>query len=108
VPADIQPSAEEIRASAVAVLRHILRWELTEVRWNQVTETIDIAIAADASGDMDALQEATIQLEAAGPVRVTRIGATPQVPPPPPVRERVNNLIHALGEDPDSRSEDDP
>jgi hypothetical protein len=85
-----------------------LRWELTEVRWNQLTETIDIAIAAHASGDMDALQDATIQLEVAGPVRITRIGATPQVPPPPPVRERVNHLIHALGEEQDPRSEDDP
>jgi CATRA-Associated Small Protein len=91
----------------MAVLRHILRWELTEVRWDQLIETIDIAIAAEAADDIDALREATIRLEVSGPVRVTRIGASPQVPPPPPVRDRVNHLIHALGEGQDARTEDE-
>jgi hypothetical protein len=88
--------AAEIRAEAVAILENVLRWELAPARWGRLTEAIDAAVAAEAAGDLEALQEATIQLELSGPVRITRIGSTSTVPPSPVVHERVTSLIHTL------------
>jgi hypothetical protein len=90
-----RPSAE-IRADAAATLDAVLHWELTPDRWDLLAETIDAAAAAEAAGDLDALQQATLQLKLAGPVRHTRIGSAPTVPPPPVVHERVTRLIHTL------------
>jgi hypothetical protein len=76
------------------VLQDVLRWELSPARWAGIVAILD-AMAADPA-DQDVIAEGTTQLELAGPVRITRIGATPTQPPPPPVRERVNELIHQL------------
>jgi hypothetical protein len=91
-----QPSEAEIRRDAVSVLENVLGWELAPARWDRLAETIDIAGAAEAAGDLNALREATIQLELSGPVWVIRIGSPSTVPPPPPLRERVTDLIHSL------------
>jgi hypothetical protein len=50
-----------------------------------------------AAADLDALAAATADLELAGPLRITRIGATPVVPPTPPVRDLLNRLVFSLG-----------
>jgi len=42
----------------------------------------EAADSALASGDLAALADATVQLELAGPGRITQIGSTPQEPPP--------------------------
>jgi hypothetical protein len=81
---------------ALAVLRELLRWELAPARWEEVGNTVEILAAAAEAGDVAAVEQATVNLEMSGPVRITRIGSTPRVPPPPRVRERVNHLIHAL------------
>ncbi len=88
----------ETRA-AREILEHILKLEMAPARWERLSHLIEIAIGAEAAGDRDGLRHATVELELAGPVRITRIGDSPSVPPPPAVRERVNHLIHALSTD---------
>ena len=86
----------QIQEDALNVLRDVLLWELSPARWEGIAGVLE-ALAADLElGDLGTLAEATIELELAGPVRITRIGATPTEPPPPPVRERINQLIHSL------------
>ncbi len=95
------------RGAAIEVLEYIVQLEMTPARWERLTELIDIAIQAATAGDRDGLRQATVELELAGPVRITRIGDSPSVPPPQGVRERVNHLIHALSTDADRDADDD-
>jgi CATRA-associated small protein len=55
---------------------------------------------AVATGDGEAVRRAVADLELAGPVRATRIGAAPLVPVPESVRDRANHLVHALTTEP--------
>jgi len=91
-------SGPTTRAAARDVLEYILRLELPEARWERLGVIIDLAIDAEAAGDLDGLAQATIELELAGPVRVIRIGpgSAQPVPPPPKVRERANQLIESV------------
>lgn len=78
------------------VLEDLLLWELSPARWDGVAGMLDALAAEVADSDLSNLAAATRQLELAGPVRITRIGAVPTEPPPARVRERVNQLIHVL------------
>lgn len=90
-------SDAEIRASAIRVLDYILRLELAQARWDRVDGILALAVEAAAAGDLGTLRAATSQLRAIGPVRVIRIGGTPVGPPPPKVRERVEQVRAAVG-----------
>jgi hypothetical protein len=81
---------------AVLVLEDLLTLELSPARWEGIAGVLEALVTEVAAGDLNNLAEATIQLELAGPVRITRIGAMPTEPPPPRVRERINQLIHSL------------
>jgi hypothetical protein len=87
----------ETRADALDVLRDLLDWRMAPARWEQVERLVAAMDSALADGDVNALRRATIELELASPVRVTRLGATPQGPPPEKVRERANHMIHSIG-----------
>jgi hypothetical protein len=100
-----------LRADAVRTLSHVLHWELTPARWELLGGMLDALDAATA--EADALAAATADLQLAGPMRITPIGA-PRVerrPAPPEVRERVNELMHVLrggepaGADPRTRTD---
>jgi hypothetical protein len=86
----------EVRQDALSVLRDLLSWELSEARWEGIAGSVEALAAYLDLGDLADAREMVIQLELAGPVRITRIGAVPSQPPPPRVRERVNQLIHRL------------
>jgi hypothetical protein len=89
----------QLQDDAVNVLQDALLWELSPARWDGIAAVLQALEALEADlgqGDVDALTEAVAQLELAGPVRITRIGAPPVEPPPPKVRERINQLIHRL------------
>jgi hypothetical protein len=86
----------EAKLAALDVLTDVLQWRLSEARWTRVTEIVQSIDKALSAGDLTALVAATIDLELAGPVRIIRVGATPQVPASPPVRERVNRLVYSL------------
>ena len=85
-----------IRQDTLTVLRELLRWELSSARWKGVAEILDALAAGLELDDIDTVTSAIIQLEQTGPVRITRIGETSKEPPPAPVRERTNELIHKL------------
>lgn len=95
-----RPTAADLAAQATAeaidVLRDVLVWELALPRWQEVERVVESMQTASATADVDTLREITADLELLGPVRITRIGATPQVPAPDRVRERTNYLIHSL------------
>jgi hypothetical protein len=86
----------EVRRDALSVLRDMLGWRLSTARWEAIAGSVEALAAYLDLGDLAAARDIVIQLELAGPVRITRIGAVPAQPPPPPVRERVNHLIHRL------------
>jgi hypothetical protein len=88
--------AQQVRQDAVNVLEDLLLWELSPARWEGVAGILDALAVEVADSDLSNLEEATIQLELAGPVRITRLGAAPTEPPPPRVRERINQLIYRL------------
>ena len=47
--------------------------------------------------DEAALRDVTMGVKLMGPIRITRIGDVPLLPPRPRIRERANRLIHSLG-----------
>ncbi|MFC4055084.1 CATRA system-associated protein [Actinomadura syzygii] len=87
---------DEVFAEALAIVREIFEWELAATRWDGAAQVLDALAEAAESDDLAAVRQAVADLELRGPVRITRIGATPVVPPPPPVRERLNHLVHRL------------
>jgi hypothetical protein len=87
---------QQVLQDAVHVLEDLLLLELSPARWEGIAGILEALATEVAASDLSNLTEATIQLELAGPVRITRIGATPTEPPPPRVRERINQLIHSL------------
>src|SRR5689334_11872934 len=86
-----------VRAEALDVISDVLSWRLAGTRWVAIEQVLAAMDAALAAGDVTALATATTDLELAGPVRITRIGADPVVPPPPAIRDRLNQLVHSLG-----------
>jgi hypothetical protein len=90
-------NAVDVRADALDIVSDALRWQLADKRWAVIEQVLAAMEAALADGDVEALQAAATDLELSGPVRITRIGATPVVPPPPVVRDRLNQLVHSLG-----------
>jgi hypothetical protein len=100
-PAGTEPAGTRQRAEseALEILHDILAWRLTPGRWQLVGQIISSMATARAQGDLEDLRRATIDLELVSPVRVIKLGEE-QAPPPEPLREQVNHLIHSLGEDP--------
>jgi hypothetical protein len=94
---DIDP---DLRHDAVSALGDALRWRLSPERWSEVDSVVDRMTSAVRTDDVEELRAAVIDLELAGPVRITRIGDPQARPAPEPVRERVNHLVHDLDEPP--------
>jgi hypothetical protein len=84
------------REEALEVIVEARQWRLTEARWQSIDLSLIAMDAALKAGDPAALAAATADVEIAGPVRITKIG-DPQVELPPPVRDRMNRLVHSLG-----------
>ncbi|HEX3959469.1 MAG TPA: CATRA system-associated protein [Trebonia sp.] len=90
-------AVERVRLDAGSVIADIGEWELPVARWSDVEGLLAaLSLALDA-GDLAAAADVISRLELSGPVRSrTRIGQAPAGPPPPPVRERLNQLVHQL------------
>jgi hypothetical protein len=89
---------EESTAEALEALGDLAEWQLPAERWDRVAAIIEVLIHTYTDRDGPAFRNAIIDLEMAGPVRITRIGATPTVPPPQRVRDRANHLVHSLAQ----------
>jgi hypothetical protein len=86
----------EIYRDGLTILRGLLTWELSPARWEGVMAILEAMATSLELGDRDTMAKATVDLERIGPVRFKRIGAESKDPPPAPVRERTNELIHRL------------
>ena len=86
----------DVRAEALDVISDALQWRLADARWQAVEQVLVAMDAALTAGDLAALAAATADLELAGPLRITRIGTPPVLPPPPPIRDRLNQLVYSL------------
>ncbi|MBO3747394.1 hypothetical protein J5X84_15055 [Streptosporangiaceae bacterium NEAU-GS5] len=85
---------------AAGVLRRAIGWEMSPARWEKVTEILSALESALEKADDEDLRRATVQLKLASPTRITRItgkqDADVKEPPPGPIRERLNRLVHEL------------
>lgn len=90
---DSMPALEH---DALAILVELLDWQLSPARWDGVAGVLDSLAASLTDGDLDTFTMGIRRLEEAGPVRIIRIGTVPRTPPPPPVRDRANELIQKL------------
>lgn len=99
-------AAAEVRLAALDAVTDALEWELPAARWQRVDDLVRAIGDALSAQDLTALDAATIELELAGPVRITRVGATSQVPPPPYVRERISRTKSTLEETAAGRTRD--
>ncbi|WP_405814422.1 hypothetical protein OG241_07415 [Streptomyces sp. NBC_01390] len=75
------------------MLRDVLDWRLRSDAWPRIASLIESVAAAP---DDTMLAWAIADLEALGPMRATRLGSAPTLPPPADVRERVADVIRAL------------
>jgi hypothetical protein len=85
----------ELHGEALDVLSDAQLWQLAEARWETIEQVLATMEAALASGDIDALAEATAALELAGPLRILPIG--PAVGPTPVAGDLLNRLVYSLG-----------
>ena len=83
--------------SVASELRKILSLVLTEGGWAEVEEVLDEVEVAISADDEAAAVAVVKQLAVYGDTR-TRIGDRPTVAVPEPIRERVDRLVHELGE----------
>lgn len=85
----------DVQAEALEVVLNAGRWQLTETRWHAVEQALTAMDLAVEAGDLEALEAACADLVMIGPTRIIRIGAD-LTEPPPPVRDRLNRLVHSL------------
>jgi hypothetical protein len=90
------PNMSELRAEALDVLSDAMCWQVSEARWGEITRALEAMVAALEGGDAAALAVATVDLELAGPLRITPIG--PAIGPTSAVRDLLNELVHSLGD----------
>jgi hypothetical protein len=94
---------EEDRQDAVDVLHDALEWNLVPDRWRLVEQAVGELTVALAAGDEPGFRRAVSDVELAGPVRAVTARTPPKADPgptPTPLRERINELIHQLGDSP--------
>jgi CATRA-associated small protein len=95
---------------ALEVLHEAAEWTLTPVGWRAVDGAVARLAAAVADSDVRGIRRAVAELEYAGPRR----GVSGRTPPdsepgrvPGQLRERINELIHQIGDPPEDFSADD-
>ncbi|MBT2207779.1 CATRA system-associated protein [Actinomadura sp. NEAU-AAG7] len=85
-----------VREELLDLLNEIPRWRLPDDRWDRTDQYLRALDDALAARDIAELDAAAAGVELCCARRVTRLGEPSTVPPPEPVLERVNQLIHAL------------
>ncbi|MFI6294744.1 CATRA system-associated protein [Nonomuraea sp. NPDC050790] len=88
--------AAEIRAEAVSLLERVTRLKATEAGWNVIETGIDALVLAEEAGDLKEFEQATRELEILAGNHRAKVGTVPAKPAPPPLRVRVDHLIHTL------------
>ncbi|WP_330277833.1 hypothetical protein OG205_20465 [Lentzea sp. NBC_00516] len=86
------------RDEILSMLNQVSDLRLSAERWQKVTALLHRMESARAANDLDGMLAVVVELEMAAR-RIPTIGSEPAGPPPPPVRDRLNQLVHALGGD---------
>jgi CATRA-associated small protein len=85
-----------VRKRARQVLEDALLWNLTAEQWIEVRHALRKLQGAREAGDERRLRDAVADLEVAGPHRISGLEDAGRLPAPRQLRERINELIHAL------------
>jgi hypothetical protein len=85
---------DRVRAEALDVLHDAFSWKLAGERWQEICRILATMAEALESGNLAGLADATADLELAGPLRIIPVDTAG---PPPPVRDLLNKLVHAIG-----------
>jgi hypothetical protein len=85
-----------IGADVAHVLREVLAWRMSAGSWRQVDALLAGAERALAEGDVDELAALASELVLLGPDRIVALDGVGA--PPPAVRDRLNRLVHQLGD----------
>lgn len=85
---------DRLRGESLDALHDAFSWKLADGRWQEVYRILAAMADALESGNLAGLADATADLELAGPRRIIPIDTTG---PPPPVRDLLNKLVHAIG-----------
>jgi hypothetical protein len=96
-----EPVPAETVETILKLLTDLTDWTLPPGGWTEVDGELTVLQSALESGDADAAAAAVVRLAHMAPLRVGRLGEEP-LPPPRPIRERINRLIHALDADGDT------
>ncbi len=91
----------QVRDDALSALRDAREWILTREEWSGIAAIL--SSLGQEAGHLDlaeprwraAVEDATVQLELAGPRRIEAVDRAAE-PAPPDVRERLNKLIEEL------------
>jgi hypothetical protein len=86
----------DMASRAIRVVEYTMKLELPAAKWQRVEWSIEAAIEAAASGDLEKLRWAMDDLALASPVRVIRPDGSQVTRVDQKVFERANVLIHSL------------
>src|SRR3954454_14148829 len=86
-----------VRERALRVLEDALLWDLTAAQWIEVGHALRKLRRAHEASDDRRQRDAIADLEVAGPYRISGLEDAGRLPAPRELRERINELIHALG-----------
>lgn len=95
---DVPGTDQQLAAAlhtAQEVLAKTLEWKLPATRWQGIDDLLDDLAAAVAADDTPDVRRFTGDLLCSGPVRA-RVPISADEPPPPLVRERINELIDSI------------
>lgn len=90
---------QEMRRTADEVLADIGVWRLRASRWDVVGRGLRAMSDALAAGDTARFRRAVADVEMAGPHRISGLEDCALLPLPEEHRERLAELVHALGTD---------
>lgn len=88
--------SSELVEDVMIPLGGLREWELTEDGWRTAAARVADIAAAVRAGDQSALISAAAALAMLSPLRATRIGTEPTIPPTPTVVELVGETIDSL------------
>ena len=94
---------DDERQYAVDLLEDALHWQLPSGRWLAVNALVDSMAEAFARGADEPFRRSVTEFELLGPVRGVSAQNPPREPAGDRARERINELLHTLGQPRPSR-----
>lgn len=95
--------SEDLQRDIDSTLELVPRWRLDATEWEAVGADLQRLTEAQAAGDGKAADAALVALEDHGPTRLAAIrgredpAVSARRPPPEPVTELLNSMVHPAG-----------